>query len=409
MEIEKIFLLPMQRVVSRRLWRGPRGGARGLLLPVSRFSEAPDPRRTPYDPKLPDVLPFDRWIKDIGPTLQPPVANKMIFDEGFLKVMVVGGPNERKDYHLQSGEEFFWQIKGTLKLHVVLKNRFRTITVPEGHCFLLPARVPHSPRRSDGSIGIVVERGHEHEPEEMDGLQWYASEEGEGRAVGSISPESDEGDGDRGILYEEYFKCYDLGKELGPVIGRFQEFMKSRPQNSEGVTVENPPIRPDHFTGLGHILPFDPYIDECLREARGTTGGEGKEGKAAASFRSFQLFMGREKSVSLVTGEGELATHAPKPQPGEIMRSKGESTSPTKSIAATFPTDEVLLWQVRGAAEVVTQKRRFQLGHLDMALIAPNEKPVRVLNQDLENENDSSNTSGASATLVVQNMKQFIK
>ena len=46
---------------------------------------------------------LDAWLEEHGPSLKPPVANKLLF-EGDLKVMVVGGPNQRRDYHLQEGE-----------------------------------------------------------------------------------------------------------------------------------------------------------------------------------------------------------------------------------------------------------------------------------------------------------------
>mmetsp|Transcript_58624 Transcript_58624/g.162303 ORF Transcript_58624/g.162303 Transcript_58624/m.162303 type:complete len:245 (+) Transcript_58624:1-735(+) len=181
------------------------------------------------DGERPAALEFAKWVDEVGPTLAPPVANKMVFGKGFLKVMVVGGPNVRKDYHLQAGEEFFWQLKGTLSLHVVMNGMFQTVTVPEGHCFLLPARVPHSPRRSANSIGVVIERGHEHTfgdsdsvPAEIDGLRWYVDDI-EGAEAG-------EGAAPNGVLYEEYFKCYDLGQELGPVIGRFAEFQEAHGQ-----------------------------------------------------------------------------------------------------------------------------------------------------------------------------------
>ena len=53
-------------------------------------------------PQLQPPLAFDKFVKLHGPNLKPPVANKLLFGkDSFLKVMIVGGPNERKDYHLQ--------------------------------------------------------------------------------------------------------------------------------------------------------------------------------------------------------------------------------------------------------------------------------------------------------------------
>jgi 3-hydroxyanthranilate 3,4-dioxygenase len=102
--------------------------------------------------------------------------------------MIVGGPNVRNDYHLQAGEEFFWQMKGDLCLNVVLNGKFAQVTspgrslvgsnsrcfprkihVPEGHCCLLPSHIPHSPQRGANSAGIVVERAHTN-TQEKDGF-----------------------------------------------------------------------------------------------------------------------------------------------------------------------------------------------------------------------------------------------
>ena len=41
----------------------------------------------------------------------------------------------------------------------------------EGEIFLLPAQVPHSPKRSAGSIGLVFEA--KRKANELDGLMWF--------------------------------------------------------------------------------------------------------------------------------------------------------------------------------------------------------------------------------------------
>ena len=113
---------------------------------------------------------LDAWLKEHGPTLKPPVANKLLF-EGDLKVMVVGGPNARRDYHLQEGEEFFAQLEGTLTLKTIERGAFRDVRVTGGDCFLLPSRVPHSPQRDADSLGLVF--GRSHVAGEMDGMLWF--------------------------------------------------------------------------------------------------------------------------------------------------------------------------------------------------------------------------------------------
>ena len=43
---------------------------------------------------------FKKWIKENRSLLKPPVGNKVIYQDGDFMVMVVGGPNSRKDYHV---------------------------------------------------------------------------------------------------------------------------------------------------------------------------------------------------------------------------------------------------------------------------------------------------------------------
>lgn len=44
----------------------------------------------------------------------------------------VGGPNQRKDFHLEEGEEFFYQVKGDMNLVVLEAGRFRDVIIKEG-------------------------------------------------------------------------------------------------------------------------------------------------------------------------------------------------------------------------------------------------------------------------------------
>ncbi|MGH8370318.1 MAG: 3-hydroxyanthranilate 3,4-dioxygenase, partial [Gammaproteobacteria bacterium] len=62
-----------------------------------------------------NVLNFQRWIDENRHLLKPPVGNKCVYDGDFI-VMVVGGPNARKDYHYDEGPEFFYQLEGEMLL-----------------------------------------------------------------------------------------------------------------------------------------------------------------------------------------------------------------------------------------------------------------------------------------------------
>lgn len=123
---------------------------------------------------MPIRKPFNflQWIKDHQEFLKPPVGNKCVYTEsGDLIIMVVGGPNQRKDYHYNETEEFFYQIKGDITLKIQEEGKAVDIPIKEGEIFLLPAKVPHSPIRPADSVGLVIEVKRKHG--EKDGLQWY--------------------------------------------------------------------------------------------------------------------------------------------------------------------------------------------------------------------------------------------
>ena len=103
---------------------------------------------------------FQKWIDEHKHLLKPPVGNQLVFKDAGLMVTVVGGPNERCDYHDDPVEEFFYQLKGDmlLKLHDTGTGEFYDVPIREGDIFLLPAHIRHSPQRpQEGSIGLVIE------------------------------------------------------------------------------------------------------------------------------------------------------------------------------------------------------------------------------------------------------------
>ncbi|MGH8508773.1 MAG: 3-hydroxyanthranilate 3,4-dioxygenase [Gammaproteobacteria bacterium] len=150
---------------------------------------------------------FQRWIDTHRDLLKPPVCNKQVFEEGDFIVMVVGGPNNRKDYHVDEGPEFFYQLEGDMLLKTIQGGMVVDIAIREGEIFLLPPKLPHSPQRYANTVGLVIER--KRLPHEQDGLQWYC-------------------DQCHALLYEEFFQLHNIERDFPPVFERFFSSRKHR-------------------------------------------------------------------------------------------------------------------------------------------------------------------------------------
>lgn len=148
------------------------------------------------------TMPFNltAWIDENRNALKPPVCNKQVFVGSEFIVMVVGGPNSRKDYHYDVAPEFFYQLQGDMVLNVIDDGRRRAIDIREGEVFMLPAGMPHSPQRFADTVGLVVER--QRKPDELDGFMWFC-------------------ENCDNKLYEEFLHVADIVKDLPPVFDRF--------------------------------------------------------------------------------------------------------------------------------------------------------------------------------------------
>ena len=153
------------------------------------------------------TAPFNlnQWIEENRHLLKPPVGNKNIYqDSGDYIVMVVAGPNARKDYHYNETEELFYQLEGSIKVIVQDNGERREMELHAGDMYLHPAKTPHSPVRSEGSIGLVIERKRAGKGF-TDGLLWFC-------------------DQCNHKLYEVYFELNDIEKDFLPY---FQHFYNS--------------------------------------------------------------------------------------------------------------------------------------------------------------------------------------
>ena len=80
-------------------------------------------------------LPFNlkQWIHDHRDLLKPPVGNKNLYTEaGDYIVVMVGGPNARKDYHYNESEELFYQLEGDIEVGIQEDGKAITIPIKEG-------------------------------------------------------------------------------------------------------------------------------------------------------------------------------------------------------------------------------------------------------------------------------------
>ncbi len=172
---------------------------------------------------MPVQEPFNliKWVEDNRDLLKPPVGNKNLYkDAGDYIVMVVAGPNARKDFHYNETEELFYQLEGEIEVHIQDEGQKRIFTLGPGDMYLNPAGVPHSPVRKEGSIGLVVERKRS-SFEGKDGLMWYCDECNH-------------------KLHEVYFPLNDIEKDFLP---RFKAFYASEDLR----TCDN----------CGHVMPMD--------------------------------------------------------------------------------------------------------------------------------------------------------
>ena len=116
---------------------------------------------------------LNKWIEENRALLKPPVANRNLYVEaGDFIVMIVAGPNARKDYHYNEGEELFYQLEGDINVRIQEDGKAVDIPIKEGEMFLLPAKIPHSPMRGPNTVGLVIELVRKGRPME-DGLMWF--------------------------------------------------------------------------------------------------------------------------------------------------------------------------------------------------------------------------------------------
>ena len=283
------------------------------------------------------------YVDSIRDTLKPPVSNKLLYSGEHLKVMIVAGPNQRNDFHVELGEELFYMLIGDMDLDIMENGQRKRIHIAEGTFFLLPACVPHSPQRYPDTIGVVVER--ERLVNELDCLRWYV-------------PNTPSGE----VLYEEVFHCTDLGTQIKAVIERFnakqqqqQELQQVQPQppTSTGSVFHFTPSPTDYFQvtatpGGSAAYPSFVLADQVAALAALSAGTEGATSPSSSSSSSSSSATSPTSASLSRVMDGEFKV--------DFVHGWGDVTLPCADHG------EVFVWQVLGECEVCVGSDRRRLG-----------------------------------------------
>ncbi|KAI9728013.1 MAG: 3-hydroxyanthranilic acid dioxygenase [Chrysothrix sp. TS-e1954] len=189
------------RPLSRRIL-GIQVSERRLWQPAATFSTSP--RRS----ALASPLNLPKWLDENSHLLKPPINNYCVNNES-MTVMIVGGPNARTDYHINTTPEWFYQYRGSMLLKTVdpETQNFQDIPIKEGEMFLLPPNTPHNPVRFADTVGIVLEQPRP--ATSIDTLRWYCQNCGD-------------------KVHEASFHCTNLGTQIKEAVGAFERDNKSR-------------------------------------------------------------------------------------------------------------------------------------------------------------------------------------
>ncbi len=164
---------------------------------------------------------FKKWIDENRHLLKPPVNNKVVYKDTEFTVMVVGGPNSRKDYHYNESEEFFYQLEGDIIVQIQEDGKAVEVPIREGDIFLLPPKVPHNPKRFANTIGLVMERRRREN--EKDGLLWFC-------------------ENCNARLHEVYFNLTDIQTQFQTEFKKFYNDEHLRTCKKCGTIMEPPPV-----------------------------------------------------------------------------------------------------------------------------------------------------------------------
>jgi len=257
-----------------------------------------------------------QWCEENKNNFLPPICNKLMHMDQ-LSVMFVGGPNTRTDFHIDEGSEFFYQVKGNIELPIVEQGKRRLIKINQGEVFLLPSRIPHSPQRPEKeSLGLVIER--QRNETEMDCLRFYVNFED-----------------CKEILWEKYFHCADLVKQLPPIVGAYKNSTEFTTRAPGLNVVKDPPLKQDVTSKLPAPFSLTSFIEEHKSSL-----SRGEE------VNLFPNHPDKEFSIKLIGGKSQQQRQQIK--------------------------DETWLYQLKGDIEVEVQGKKEALKEGECGIIPPN-------------------------------------
>jgi 3-hydroxyanthranilate 3,4-dioxygenase len=170
---------------------------------------------------MPELAPLHlmQWIRDHASQFRPPVANKEVFPESEFIFQIVRGPNARNDFHVDPGDEIFYQLRGDITVRCMEGGAPRDIPVREGEVLLCRAGTPHCPIRPPDTWGLVIER--KRRADELDALVWFCER-------------------CHGPLHRVSFRCADIETALTELIRDFNASPTLRTCRSCGTVLPVP-------------------------------------------------------------------------------------------------------------------------------------------------------------------------
>ena len=147
------------------------------------------------------------WIEDNRHAFEPPVGNKVVWEDSQFTAMIIRGPNARRDFHVDPSDEIFYMLKGDMVLEFMQEGRRESQIIREGGLLLVPAFTPHAPHRPADTWGLVVEV--KRQPGQTESLVWFCEQ-------------------CDATLHEVTMRVGDIEKDLKAAIERFDASLELR-------------------------------------------------------------------------------------------------------------------------------------------------------------------------------------